>query len=49
MVSSKAKEERILGVSDPTRTQLPDICAEENTRNKIYRPHSIKEIIFFDC
>jgi len=38
MVSSKAKEERILGVSDPTRTQLPDICAEENTRTKICRP-----------
>ena len=30
MVSSKAKEEKISTISDPTRTQLPSVWAEEN-------------------
>ncbi len=43
MMSSKAKEEKISTISDPTRTQLPNVWAEENERNMIYRPQYIAE------
>jgi hypothetical protein len=37
MVSSKAKEEKILRVSDPTRTQPPDICAEAKVKKTLLK------------
>jgi len=35
-VSSKTEEETISAISNPTRTKLPDVCAEDNERNMVY-------------